>query len=164
MGGLLMLWRCRRRHPMRGVIDIDEASQVAVVIDKRPFRVSRSLVPEDIDITEAVLGPDVEFGPVPWRCSQGLPFARVKHGFTFQSSGAVFRKAPPLSISLHGLGHSLYRSETGARLRLIYPSNAISSQPAPVGRLWHSPLLWGRIPIIRVCICDELSPHLGLRA
>lgn len=72
---------------MRGVINIDEVPQVAVVVDKRPFRVSRSLVPEDIDITKPILGPDIEFGPVPWGCSQGLPFARVKHGFTFQSSG-----------------------------------------------------------------------------
>ncbi len=72
---------------MGGVIDIDEVSQVAVVVNKRAFRVSRSLVPEHIDITEAVLGPHIEFGPVPRRCSQRLPFARVKHGFTFQSGG-----------------------------------------------------------------------------
>jgi len=119
---------------MRGVIHIDEVSQVAVVVDKRPFRVSRPLVPEDIDITEAVPGPDIELGPVPRRCSQGLPFACMKHGFTFQSNGAVFRRPPPLSISLHGLGHSLYGSETGARLRSMSLTNAIPNHPAFVGR------------------------------
>ena len=67
---------------MRGVIHIDEVPQITVVIDERAFRISRSLVPEDANVGEAVLRPDVEFGPVPWGCLQEQPFARVIHGLT----------------------------------------------------------------------------------
>jgi hypothetical protein len=58
----------------------------------------------------------------------------MKHGFTFQSDGAVFRRPPPLSISLHGLGHSIYGSETGARLWAMSSTNAIANHSAFVGR------------------------------
>ena len=89
---------------MRGVIHIDEVAQIAVVVDKRALRISRSLVPEDVDVAEAVLRPHIEFRSVSRGCLQGLPFGRVKHGLTFQSNGAVLRMDSPLSIRLDGLG------------------------------------------------------------
>jgi hypothetical protein len=78
----LMTWWCGRAHPMCRVLHIDEVAQITVVVDERALRISRSLVPEDVNVTETVLRPDIEFGPVSRGCLQELPFARVNHGLT----------------------------------------------------------------------------------
>ncbi len=63
---------------MRGVVHVDEVSQVAVVVDERTLRESRSVVPKHVNVTDSVLGPDIDFGPVSWSRLQKLPFARLK--------------------------------------------------------------------------------------
>jgi hypothetical protein len=63
---------------MRGVIHVNEALQVAVVVDERTLRESRSVVPKHVNVTDTVLGPDIDFGPVSWSRLQELPFARLK--------------------------------------------------------------------------------------
>jgi hypothetical protein len=67
---------------MCSVIHIDEVAQLTVEIDERAFRVGSSRVPEDIDVAEAVLGPDVELRSVSRGYLHGLPFAHLKHGLT----------------------------------------------------------------------------------
>ena len=49
---------------MRGVIHIDEVAQLTVEIDECALRIGRSRVPEDIDVAEAVLRPDIELRSV----------------------------------------------------------------------------------------------------
>ncbi len=60
---------------MCGVIHIDEVAQLTVEIDECALRIGRSLVPEDINVAEAVLRPDIELRSVPRCCLHGLPFA-----------------------------------------------------------------------------------------
>jgi hypothetical protein len=55
---------CRRAHPVCGVIHIDEIAQLTVEIDECALRIGRSGVPEDIDVAEAVLRPDIELRSV----------------------------------------------------------------------------------------------------
>jgi hypothetical protein len=70
---------------MGGVIHIDEVAQLTVKIDECALRVSRSRVPKDINVAEAVLGPDIDLRSVSRRYLHGLPFARLKHGLTSSS-------------------------------------------------------------------------------
>ena len=63
---------------MCGVIHIDEVAQITVVVDECALRITGSLIPEDIDVTESALRPYIDFGAVSRRCSQGLSFARLK--------------------------------------------------------------------------------------
>jgi hypothetical protein len=67
---------------MRGVLHIDEVAQFTVEIDECALRIGRSCVPEDIDVTEAVLRPDIELRSVSRRYLHGLPFAHLKHSLT----------------------------------------------------------------------------------
>ena len=52
---------------MRGVIHIDEVAQFTVEVDECASRIGRSLVPEDVDVAEAVLCPDIELRSIPRR-------------------------------------------------------------------------------------------------
>ncbi len=63
---------------MRGVIHVNEPSQVAVVVYERTLRESRSVEPKYVNVTDSVLGPDIDFGPVSWSRLQELPFAQLK--------------------------------------------------------------------------------------
>ena len=67
---------------MCGVIHIDEIAQLTVEIDECALRIGRSGVPEDIDVAEAVLRPDIELRSVSRGQLHGLPFAHVKHSLT----------------------------------------------------------------------------------
>jgi hypothetical protein len=89
---------------MRGVIDIDEAAQVTIVVDERALGKRRSLIPEDVNVTETVLRPDIELGAVPWRGLQRLPLALVKHGFTSSLIRQCSRMPTSMSTGPDGLG------------------------------------------------------------
>jgi hypothetical protein len=65
-----------------GVIHIDEIAQLTVEIDECALRIGRSGVPEDIDVAEAVLRPDIELRSVSRGQLHRLPYACVKHSLT----------------------------------------------------------------------------------
>ena len=52
---------------MGSVIHIDEVAQLTIEVNECALRIGRSRVPEDINVAEAVLGPDIELRSVPRR-------------------------------------------------------------------------------------------------
>ncbi len=72
---------------MRGVIHLNEVAQLTIEIDECAIRIGTSLVPEDIDVAEAIRRPNVELRSVPRRSLHGLPLAHSKHSLTSSMIG-----------------------------------------------------------------------------
>jgi hypothetical protein len=59
--------RRRRKHPVSCIIHVDVVSHMTVVEDECTLGKSGALMPEYVNVTDAVLRPYIELGSVP-RC------------------------------------------------------------------------------------------------